>query len=795
MSREGAVFVVGLARSGSTLLSRILGGHSRIFYGGECHFFEDVYSRRRELGDLRLPDARAKAVERLLTLYGRTGFAEAQHKCDRIFAEPERRSRLDRSSSYAELLAAFLGEQADAAGKRRWCCHMPKDVFRLDQIAALFPDARFVVTVRDPRGYLASYRCKWKRGGSAENQARLRAIYHPVVTSLLWAATVGRLGREDWKAGSSGPLAVRYEDLVREPETAARRVMDFVGEVFEPAQLDVEGGNSSFSHKPGGIFRDSVDRWRRELPRAEQGIAQVVCRRGMAELGYQTEPVAGSSFRMLGWLASTPVGLMRGLYANRTRRGSLGSYIGRRMLGLLRGALVLAAAIVATGCGSDASPPLARCDDCSLILISIDTLRADHLGAYGYELPTSPNLDAFARRAVLFETARSLSHRTADSHMALFTSLYPSVHGVQNARFDEPSKQPSQEIETLAQSLERQGFETVAFHGGGNVSERFGFDRGFGRYENARGESFDAAIHWLESRPGGRFFLFVHTYHVHDPYMPGPPFDAMFRTQEPGSVLFGAELEIEAANVEGRSQYERLKNAQWNSVDRESEADVADLRALYDGEIREIDRDVGRLLEAVDRLVPRAVVALTADHGEEFGEHGRFRHNQLYEELLHVPLILRAPVLPEGARVSEPVSHIDLGPTLLDLLGSAPLRQAQGGSLLPFLAGQGPPPAFTLSQGRALDRYGFERAIALVRDELKLILPNRRGVELYDLSVDPGETRDLGADDPRALAMLDAAHRLQNANLRLAKGFAADRAEVELDEAALDELRALGYLN
>ena len=166
------------------------------------------------------------------------------------------------------------------------------------------------------------------------------------------------------------------------------------------------------------------------------------------------------------------------------------------------------------------------CTDCNLLLISIDTLRADHLGTYGYSQETSPNIDEWARQSVVFERAFSTAEKTTDSHMSIFTGLHPSSHRILNTNDPALAFRLPESIETLTEVLKAADFATGGFHGGGNVDGSYGFDRGFDVYRQTQkffthpSKKVDLALQWLEERQAERFFLFFHTYFVHDPYIP-----------------------------------------------------------------------------------------------------------------------------------------------------------------------------------------------------------------------------------------------------------------------------------
>ncbi|HEX2253057.1 MAG TPA: sulfatase [Thermoanaerobaculia bacterium] len=336
----------------------------------------------------------------------------------------------------------------------------------------------------------------------------------------------------------------------------------------------------------------------------------------------------------------------------------------------------------AAACTRAPEPPsdLAGLATRGYILVSIDTLRADHLGAYGYGRDTSPFLDRLAARGVLFENAVVPLPGTLPSHMSMFTGLYPPEHGVYP-----PDKVLSAEIETLPEAFRRHGFRTAGFTEGGYMSGHYGFARGFERFSDefedsprdvertlARGLDFLAGLGADEP-----FFLFVHTYAVHDPYDPPEPFRSRYWPRPPPANTFrptGANLV--AVNL-GKA-----------SVTAEQ---VAYFEALYDGGIRYLDGVLEQWFGQLDDLglLADTTIVITSDHGEEFLEHGKLVHEQIYHENLHVPLIVLHPALPAGRRVQRLVRTLDLAPTLHELAG-LDASHAFSGEPLPLRAARAP---------------------------------------------------------------------------------------------------------
>ncbi len=310
------------------------------------------------------------------------------------------------------------------------------------------------------------------------------------------------------------------------------------------------------------------------------------------------------------------------------------------------------------------------------ILISIDTLRADRLGCYGYRRPTSPFLDALAQRATLFEEAYAQFPSTLVSHMSMLTGLHPREHGVLP-----PSSVLSPDVEILPEVFQRNGFRTAAFTEGGFVSGRYGFRRGFDVFvsrERTRKRqlerTFRRGVGFLENlRPDDRFFLFLHTYAVHAPYDAPPRYREPFW---PGAPPPGA---IPPTGPELTRQ---------NLMGEPLPGPVVDwLEALYDAGIRQTDEVLQRFFADLDRLglADEVTVVITSDHGEEFLDHGLFNHTQLYRETMHVPLLMVHPDQRSAVRHEGIVQLIDLPPTLYELARLQPNGRPSGVSLARLL--------------------------------------------------------------------------------------------------------------
>lgn len=337
----------------------------------------------------------------------------------------------------------------------------------------------------------------------------------------------------------------------------------------------------------------------------------------------------------------------------------------------------------------------------NVLFISVDMLRADHLHCYGYSRPTSPRLDRLAAEGVLFQNEISSSSWTLPAHAALFTSLPDSVHGCT----DTDKRLPSS-LTTLAERFAAAGYLTAGFFSGPYLHPAFGLGRGFQTYvdctsyantldaKKADDWAMDPGVmekshedvtnpiilanvkKWLDAHVHERFFLFVHMWDPHYDFIPPPPYDTLF---DPGYSGW----------VTGRNFFDDPR------INRTMDPrDLAHLLALYDGEIAATDDAIGRMLDLLGAagVLDDTIVCVTSDHGTEFFEHGAKGHRKtLFDECIHVPLILRFPAgLPRGRAVAAQTRSIDVGPTLLGLAGLDPPTRVLGHSLLPLVE-QGAP--------------------------------------------------------------------------------------------------------
>lgn len=401
--------------------------------------------------------------------------------------------------------------------------------------------------------------------------------------------------------------------------------------------------------------------------------------------------------------------------------------------------LLLAAGMLLTSCRPAGLRPV------NVVLVTIDTLRADRLGCYGYAKIRTPNLDRLAQRGVLFEHAMAQAPLTAPSHASIFTGLNPTTHQVRDSGGF--ILQPSHT--TLAEILQAKGWDTAAFVGSAVLKNRFGFEQGFSHYDDQMPQSgpaamavefperraaavVDRALAWLNSRSGRPYFLWVHVFDPHSPYDPPPPFRG------------------------------------------------------YDGEVAYTDQQLGRLFDAVERKSPgNTLIAVLSDHGESLSEHGEYTHGVfLYDSTLRIAFLVAGPGVPAGLRVKPQVRSIDLLPTILDLLGGKPPQGIHGTSLRP---------AFSGGKNSADESYaetlytklnmGWVELRALRTNRWKYIRAPKP--ELYDLSSDPGETVNVIGAHPAEARQFEA------------KLAAAGEEKVEtamVGRSTIAQLKSLGYL-
>ncbi len=408
---------------------------------------------------------------------------------------------------------------------------------------------------------------------------------------------------------------------------------------------------------------------------------------------------------------------------------------------------------------NEASPPRARQPEVNILLVTMDTLRADYLGCYGRRSIATPNMDALARRGVRFEQAIAQVPLTAPSHASILTGTYPQVHKIR----DMGGFVLDEKVPTLATILSQAGFETAAFVGSAVLNRHYGLNRGFSTYSDAmnagpeskklpgvvaevRGDVVTGrALAWLDKNASKTFFLWVHYYDPHFPYDPPEPY---------------------------RGRYPKDP---------------------YGGEVAFADGEVGKLLESLKahNLQERTLVVFLADHGESLGEHGEYTHGVfLYDSTVHIPLIIAGPRVPEGQSVRPQVRSIDVLPTVAQYLGLPAGTLVQGSSLLPALL-EGKPPQTGPCYMETLypkTQMAWSELRALRTDDWKLVVAPK--TELYRYSDDKGEAKNVAgqfpADADALKKRLLEITRTMDSSSNIKPKFVSDERQRELN--------ALGYV-
>ncbi|HXC49266.1 MAG TPA: sulfatase [Candidatus Limnocylindrales bacterium] len=435
----------------------------------------------------------------------------------------------------------------------------------------------------------------------------------------------------------------------------------------------------------------------------------------------------------------------------------------------------------------------------NVVLISLDSLRADHVGAWGYKRDTTPNLDWFAKESVRFRNAISTSSWTLPTHLTMFTGRSQLSHGVVVDTNVLPTS-----VRTLGEIFHDAGYATAGFVSGPYVSGHYGYDRGMDTYIDlsaqwGKGAEARAAVlspqvnekglAWLDETHEKPFFLFLHYFDIHYDYVPPPPYDTMF---DPGYT----------GTMDGRMFIER------DDVNpKMPPRDLEHILALYDGEIRFTDEHVGRVLDRLREkgLLDSTAVMIVADHGDEFFEHGnKGHHRTVYDEVLHVPMLLR---LPGGEHAGETIdaqtSLLDVFPTLLDAAGLAAPEATEGESLAGWIRGSTSTRTAVFSD--FYDKRGFNLQVSRRTPDEKTIQhfnrithPKQGALEDYDLAGDPAEksnrARSRRAEVASAVeamtAWLDGQWRFH----RRTETETGGNASIQIDTETMQRLKSLGYV-
>lgn len=414
------------------------------------------------------------------------------------------------------------------------------------------------------------------------------------------------------------------------------------------------------------------------------------------------------------------------------------------------------------GCGAEA--PLSQAGRPNILLLSVDTLRADHLGYHGYERPTSPRLDAFAETATVFENAQASSSWTLPTLASIFSSTYVSTHGCWSM-----GKRLDESFTTFPELLTAAGYDSLVVANHLLCGPKYGISQGFVHNDfklcdlelgtlktTTSKEIADKGIRFLEQKAAvsepGAWMLWLHFFDPHYQYMAQEGYTETFDRQD----------------------------AKTEQMD------------LYDGEIALTDAHLGRVLDVLEAsgLADNTVVFFFSDHGEEFLEHGGKYHGvTLYSEMLHIPLMMRRPGQ-EGQRIASVVRTVDLMPTVLELVGLPIPNYVEGSSLIPLVEGRESEPRLAFSEAGMRGR----EPLSALREERFKWIQLRDGSEgwLYDLESDPGETLDVAAEHPEVVQRLKSElKRIRESSLAKSKLYS--HSTVAIPPSEREDLNALGY--
>jgi len=433
-------------------------------------------------------------------------------------------------------------------------------------------------------------------------------------------------------------------------------------------------------------------------------------------------------------------------------------------------------------------------DNMNIILISLDTLRADHLGCYGYERDTSPNIDSLLEDSVFFEEVFAHSSWTLPSHLSMLFSLNSASHQVYYNTQKIDNSLPS-----LASYLRDNGYVTYAFTGGGYVSSIYGFAKGFDWYDEPVGgrnapladdeaeRLYEYTSDWIEKNQDKQFFLFLHTFQIHGPYQCPEPWIETYLNKDAKWKGLGLRLLLE----------EKGQEFPFTPEEREN------IKALYDGEIKYTDETLIKpLIEFLKKndLYDNTLLIVTSDHGEEFYEHGGWLHSRtLYNELIKVPLIIKFPSSKyKGNKVKPKARLIDIMPTVLDVCSiNYPKDSLEGESLIDLIAGNEKEDRTFISDLAYKDIYDpCPSLIATNEGDIKVIVEKSKNgiksIETYDLENDPEE---------QSQSVFHKAVKVRNDILAFIEEYYKEKlkiqrkkGKVQLDEKMKEKLRALGYL-
>lgn len=403
----------------------------------------------------------------------------------------------------------------------------------------------------------------------------------------------------------------------------------------------------------------------------------------------------------------------------------------------------------------------------NILLISLDDLRADSLGCYGYSRNTSPFIDYISTQGILYKNAFVATHGTFSSHSTILTGLYQGSLYCGKTGID---YKVNERVPMVQEYLKKAGYFTIGVTDGGLLSKAYGFQRGFEIYDD-QGEGIEKGtekvLNYLKENKDNRpFFIFYHTYEIHSPYNPPEPYNNIFGEYRSNIKPTNAELL-------------KYVHTAWKDL---SEEDLKFLKARYDGTIRYTDDNLLKFFQKLQEFgfFKKYFLILTADHGEEFCEHGGLLHRDyLYEELIHIPLIITGTGIPKGKKINHLASHIDILPTILKMAGIKKMDFHPGKDL------------FNIKKRKFIFCQYENRRYAIRTEKYKFILNGDGKLELYDLIRDPKEKENLS--DKNLKICKKFKNELEKFKNSL-PDFCSSKTRANLSKEDIEKLKSLGYI-
>jgi arylsulfatase A-like enzyme len=441
--------------------------------------------------------------------------------------------------------------------------------------------------------------------------------------------------------------------------------------------------------------------------------------------------------------------------------------------------------------------PYSSCEDCNVIIVSMTSVRPDHMSAYKYPRKTTPNIDKLTENGILFTNAFSQAARTVAGGLSLHTSQYPYTHNVMDHWFTK--KNLNKKSKTLAEILKENNYKTAAFTGGGHYNGVFGFDKGFDIYEDSKifigiEPNIKEAVSWIEKNKNNKFYLFLQGFDAHCPYNPPSPYNEKFTNKNESdidhSICYWSYKDTKPIKKEGEELFPLRTVINWKgTTGTEVEGawqeilfkkqDINNLKNLYDSEIYYTDYLLKNIFDSITdlKIDDKTIIIITSDHGELLGEHGRFMrggHSNgiYYDESIRIPLIIKSPEIKKNLKIDSLVQIIDIVPTILSFLNIPIYSEMEGKSLIPLIRGDKKEINDYIYSGTSHYRpenfrhsfNGYVESHVIRNTEWKLIKEIKKdyntkleetSYELYNIKNDPQEKNNLFSTEKSIFNILD----------------------------------------